>query len=113
MTTHKVYVDTENLSREQLEQLLIDKEQENKTLKDNVEFLHSCLDDRDNSIELMKEEIKKLKSDLSLVIKERDDNIKQNKKLENKILKLWTRIYQNIDWKKREEYQEYCKRNKL
>lgn len=27
------------------------------------------------------EEIKKLKSDLSLVIKERDDNIKQNKKL--------------------------------
>lgn len=64
MTTHKVYVDTENLSREQLEQLLIDKEQENKTLKDNVEFLHSCLDDRDNSIELMKEEIKKLKEEL-------------------------------------------------
>ena len=28
------------------------------------------------------EEIKKLKSDLSLVIKERDDNIEQNKKLE-------------------------------
>ena len=30
------------------------------------------------------EEIKKLKSDLSLVIKERDDNIKQNKKLSEK-----------------------------
>ena len=29
------------------------------------------------------EEIKKLKSDLSLVIKERDDNIKQNKKLKS------------------------------
>ena len=31
------------------------------------------------------EEIKKLKSDLSLVIKERDDNIKQNKKLREEI----------------------------
>ena len=30
----------------------------------------------------LEEEIKKLKSDLSLVIKERDDNIEQNKKLE-------------------------------
>ena len=59
------------------------------------------------------EEIKKLKSDLSLVIKERDDNIKQNKKLKNKILKLWTRIYQNIYGEKREEYQEYCKKHKL
>ena len=29
------------------------------------------------------EEIKKLKSDLSLVIKERDDNIEQNKKLKD------------------------------
>ena len=31
------------------------------------------------------EEIKKLKSDLSLVIKERDDNIKQNKKLKSDV----------------------------
>ncbi len=34
------------------------------------------------------EEIKKLKSDLSLVIKERDDNIKQNKKLKDELEKL-------------------------
>jgi len=31
------------------------------------------------------EEIKKLKSDLALVIKERDDNIKQNKKLKEEL----------------------------
>ena len=60
MATHKVYVDTENLSREQLEQLLIDKEEEIWTLKSNVEFLHSCLDDREGSIELMKDKINKL-----------------------------------------------------
>ena len=35
--------------------------EENQTLKDNVEFLHSCLDDRDKSIELMKEELDKIK----------------------------------------------------
>lgn len=101
MTTHKVYVDTENLSREQLEQLLIDKEQENKTLKDNVEFLHSCLDDRDNSIELMKEEIKKLKSreeklmayykwyvDKEHNLTEVEDIITENIKLKEKLNKL-------------------------
>lgn len=36
-------------------------EEENKTLKDNVEFLHSCLDDRDKSIAIMEEENIKLK----------------------------------------------------
>jgi len=60
MTTHKVYVDTENLSREQLEQLLIDKEEENKTLKDKIEFLTKCLDDRDKSINLMEFRLNKL-----------------------------------------------------
>jgi predicted nucleic acid-binding Zn-ribbon protein len=35
--------------------------EENKTLKDNVEFLHSCLDDRDKSIQYAEEENKKLK----------------------------------------------------
>lgn len=39
MATHKVYVNTENLSREQLEQLLIDKEQENKKLKEKIDKL--------------------------------------------------------------------------
>lgn len=42
---------------EQIKQL----EEENKTLKDNVEFLHSCLDDRDKSIAIMQEENDKLK----------------------------------------------------
>ena len=52
------------------------------------------------------EEIKKLKSDLSLVIKERDDNIEQNKKLfeeigqleeENRSLKAdWERWYRHL-----------------
>jgi len=37
--------------------------EENKTLKDNVEFLHSCLDDRDKSIAIMQEENKKLKKE--------------------------------------------------
>jgi len=31
--------------------------EENKTLKDKIEFLTKCLDDRDKSIELMKEEL--------------------------------------------------------
>ena len=34
--------------------------EENKTLKDKIEFLTNCLDDRDESIELMKEENKML-----------------------------------------------------
>ena len=34
------------------------------------------------------EEIKKLKSDLSLVIKERDDNIEQNKRLKERMEEL-------------------------
>lgn len=42
-------------------------EEENRTLKDNVEFLHSCLDDRDKSIAIMQEENKKLKNDLETV----------------------------------------------
>lgn len=37
----------------------------------------------------------------------------ENRKLENKIHKLWIRIYQNIDGEKRKEYQEYCKRHRL
>ena len=44
-----------------LEQECSDLEEENKTLKNNVEFLHSCLDDRDKSIAIMQEENKKLK----------------------------------------------------
>ena len=37
-------------------------EEENATLKDNIEFLNQCLDDRDRSIALLQEENKKLKN---------------------------------------------------
>ena len=40
-------------------------EEENETLKDNVEFLHSCLDDRGKSIAIMQEENKNLKEEIS------------------------------------------------
>ena len=43
------------------------------------------------------EEIKKLKSDLSLVIKERDDNIKQNKKLKDE-LEFYKKQYEHSMW---------------
>lgn len=36
-------------------------EEEYKTLKDKIEFLTNCLDDRDKSIELMKQENNELK----------------------------------------------------
>ena len=36
-------------------------EEENRTLKDNIEFLHQCLDDRDKSIAIMKEELSKFR----------------------------------------------------
>ncbi len=35
--------------------------EENKTLKDKIEFLTKCLDDRDKSIELLKEELEQYK----------------------------------------------------
>ena len=56
------------------------------------------------------EEIKKLKSDLSLVIKERDDNIKQNKKL--KVIIKNNDLEQKADWKHIEELEEQNKKLK-
>ena len=35
--------------------------EENETLKDKIEFLTKCLDDRDKSIELLKEELEQYK----------------------------------------------------
>lgn len=40
-------------------------EEENKTLKWNVEFLHRCLDDREGSLELMKEENERLENEIN------------------------------------------------
>ena len=62
------------------------------------------------------EEIKKLKSDLSLVIKERDDNIEQNKKLKadsyNELQRLWLENYElREENKKLKEENSY--RNKI
>jgi len=54
MTTHKVYVDTESLSKEELEQLLIDKDKENKRLVKN-------LAEYKNEITDLKEELNKIK----------------------------------------------------
>ena len=51
------------IEMEWMKEILRDKEEEIWTLKANVEFLHSCLDDRDKSIELMKEENIKLKEE--------------------------------------------------
>ena len=58
------------IEMEWMKEILRDKEEENKTLKDKIEFLTSCLDDRDKSIELMKEEIKKLKAELEIYKKQ-------------------------------------------
>ena len=49
------------------------------------------------------EEIKKLKSDLSLVIKERDDNIEQNKKLKDDLLSY---IRRNEDLREQNSYRK-------
>ena len=64
-------------------------EEENQTLKDNVEFLHSCLDDRDKSIELMKEKIRFLeqcldnKEKVNISLREENKKLKEeNKKVE-------------------------------
>ena len=59
----KEYMEKENIVEvtEFTELYKDDLEQENQTLKDKIEFLTNCLDDRDKSIELMKEENKKLK----------------------------------------------------
>ena len=53
------------MTKDQLKKFIVELEEENKTLKDNVEFLHACLDDRDKSIAIIQKENKKLKSDLA------------------------------------------------
>ena len=40
-------------------------EKEIETLKDNIEFLHSCLDDRDKSIAILQEENLRLSNELN------------------------------------------------
>ena len=72
-----------------MKEILRDKEEEIKKLNEKLLWNEEIFIKSDNDFkywfkkarELM-EENDKLKSDLSLVIKERDDNIEQNKKLE-------------------------------
>ena len=54
----KEYMKKENIVKvtEFTELYKDDLEQENQTLKDKIDFLTSCLDDRDKGIELMEEE---------------------------------------------------------
>ena len=74
MTTYKEAL---KISMERYKEL----EEENRTLKDNVEFLHSCLDDRDKSIAIMQEENKKLKETIK-------DHQLYEEKLEHRIIEL-------------------------
>ena len=57
------------------------------------------MDERDEIIDHLKWKNKELR--------------KENKKLENKLLKLCGRICENIDKEKRKEYQEFCNRHKI
>ena len=52
--------------------------------------------------------------DINEELKEENKRLrKENKKSENKLSKLCQRIYENIDKKKRKEYQEFCNRHKI
>lgn len=58
-----LWIDLYSLDNALFEQnLLVGRlREENKTLKDKIEFLTKCLDDRDKSIELLKEELEQYK----------------------------------------------------
>ena len=58
-----LWIDLYSLDNALFEQnLLVERlREENKTLKDKIEFLTKCLDDRDKSIELLKEELEQYK----------------------------------------------------
>ena len=57
-----LWIDYNSLDNVLFEQnLLVTRlREENQTLKDKIEFLTNCIDDRDKSIELLKEKIKKM-----------------------------------------------------
>lgn len=61
-----LWIDYSSLDNVLFEQnLLVTRlREENQTFKDKIEFLTNCLDDRDKSIEIMKEENKELKEKL-------------------------------------------------
>lgn len=62
-----LWIDLYSLDNALFEQnLLVERlREENKTLKWNVEFLHRCLDDREGSLELMKEENERLENEIN------------------------------------------------
>ena len=59
-------------------------EEKNQTLKDKIEFLTNCLDDRDKSIAIMQEENNKLK-----------EKIKNTEKAEEKFFELMKNYVMN------------------
>jgi len=81
-TATETGIQIENRNIKRIEEL----EEENRTLKDKIEFLTNCLDDRDKSIAIIQEENKKLKADTEHTIKF-NNKIIGELKLENKKLK--------------------------
>lgn len=78
-------------------------EEANETLKDNVEFLHSCLDDRDKSIQYTEEENKRLKAEKDKLYIDYEnlsncnaDLIQENKKLKEENEELKKQIELNV-----------------
>ena len=69
MATHKVYVDTKSLSKEELEQLLIDKEKENKNLKEKIEQMQENYENLNDAYTEILWENQKLRKELSAVYK--------------------------------------------
>ena len=49
------------MTKDQLKKFIVELWEENKTLKDKIEFLTNCLDDRDKSIAIMQEELENIK----------------------------------------------------
>ena len=58
-TAYKIWEWERKWLSKDMQEIILAYEEENKTLKDKIEFLTSCLDDRDKSIAIMKEELDK------------------------------------------------------
>ncbi len=85
VTETEIQIENRNIKR--IEEL----EEENRTLKDKIEFLTNCLDDRDKSIELMKEGNKKLKEENN----ELKEKIKNMEKAEKRFFELMKNYVMN------------------
>ena len=98
------------IEMEWMKEILRDKEEEIKKLKEIRDNREEKIADLEIKLYNLEQENKKLKSDLSLVIKERDDNIEQNKKL--KVIIKNNDLEQKADWKHIEELEQENKKLK-